>query len=338
MKDKSSSGLGWALLKIRLGLRDLFFSLDYERSFWGLLARLIVPFIAGVLVSHILSEGQNTFVSFAAGAAPPSSNIEKLLYLIAVLLMLAALGIFILIYVYHQLLVNARLSRRFSVTIDRDHHRSGKTHRMAFNRCLGEALNAKRNITVLSPHFPQSHFDAQSTAGDAPAKADSVGHDDYLSLGMEEVIERHAIDKQADFSYRRLVQVDSATDFTETQGKLDRTQLGNTAMAEHVAKMIAKNSESHTANIRAYVRSFVPSFPSTLVIDDKYMYFSLPTYLSSNERDGAKSLEFDLVIGIEDREGEIPRLFRQVITQFEIEAQEIKEVQGAGDAPPPPSV
>lgn len=295
-------------------------SADLDDSLIGWIFRFAIPFLLGAILSTLLSNIEPA-IQLMDGTSPLGNKVAFFIILGLLAFSLVGLGIG---YVVMQLVRTTNNRNRFTLFVDRDFHREGKTHHRAFNRCLSEALRAKSSIHVLSPHFPDTsmHMNEEENLNSS-----DQAHGNYLEGGMEEVIERHVKDVQSDFTYKRVVQLDSGIiESMREDGVVDKSLFGNDAMAIHVEKMIQENEMSHSVDLRVHARTFVPSFPSTLVIDDKYVFFSLPTYTSSENKTDARTLEYDFVLGIQDNTGELPKIFRQIITQFEIAGREIKAV------------
>lgn len=242
--------------------------------------------------------------------------------LIISLLYLSALIWILTLSVLFELNKSIQTARNYDVFLHTDYRVAEFTVKSAFKFCAAEALKAKKSIFVMGPHF--SH-DVVSPPG-------TISHDDYLSDSMNAVVARHAASLDSDFRYERIVQVNSA-DFVSIKeaGIIEVEQFENNPLARHVKKALELSKISHCAVISISALPFVPSFPSVLVIDDRFVFFSVPTSITTDGlgeevSPGAPRTNFDLVLGIEDKSGEIPTLFRQVISKLKQNGRELTKV------------
>jgi hypothetical protein len=126
------------------------------------------------------------------------------------------------------------------------------------------------------------------------------------------------------------VQVDETVfqSIVDNKGVMQPFQFDNDSLAHHVEEMLSLE-RSPTVELSISVMPYLPSFPSILVIDDRFVFFSVPTGLTGrNEilKYGSVRTNFDVVFGIEDVSGEIPILFRQIIMQLKRSAKKVVKV------------
>jgi hypothetical protein len=214
-----------------------------------------------------------------------------------------ALITILLYWLINQIIETRKLlaARSYSVTLG-----MGKN---AFDHCKSAVRQVQQSVDVVGPFFgnPQMYVTDQ--------------HDDYLVEGVDGAIERHQLDEVEDsiFSYFRIVQLNS-TDAVK-KGKIGAAQIGNSGLAKHIWELLEVQKKSPKISIDIRGIGHVESFPSTLVVDNRYVFFSIPT---TQEGDGR--LHMDLVIGIEDQTGFLPSQMRKVIRHLKTVSVEINEV------------
>ena len=133
----------------------------------------------------------------------------------------------------------------------------------AFDYCAAVARQAKESITIISPHFTPDNV--------------SPSHDEYLREGLDKAILVAVERSNGNFRYRRIVQLDqSHAEQVNSDGVIDALVIGNKALAAHINQSIIRNAESQSIDVKIYCRTFVPSLPSIMVIDERFVFFSLP--------------------------------------------------------------
>jgi hypothetical protein len=294
------------------GLRD---NIDVR----GILIRDLIPFLAGAVLAKL------TEYLIDSHIRDESEPYLRMLLLIAIVLSFMLLIFALRISLLTRVL---QASRVYNVFLHRDHYVDGKIRKGAFSFCTAAALKARKSIIVMGPHFEGTTIARSSDETPVPG---TESHDLYLEEGMNAAIERHVRDDDSDFRYERIVQMEPQQyrNMREKRECADSV-FNNQELAIHVHEMLKRAREAHTAEITMYARPYVASFPSTLVIDDRYVFFSLPTGLVTQEEGKEHPSEYeykyDMVLGIEDLTGEIPTLFRQVILQFKKGGCEIEKV------------
>ncbi|MEM7474268.1 MAG: hypothetical protein AAF483_04690 [Planctomycetota bacterium] len=199
-------------------------------------------------------------------------------------------------------------ARQQRVSIHRDSH--------AFSYCEQVVSQAKEKIVIVGPHFTQE------------VKVGTRTHSEYLQNGLEELIDKHVKGNSGELQYLRIVQL--ATGISESirknHGSVSRYLLYDEKLASHVKHCLKETGKNIDFKFRVVGRQFIPSFPSILVVDDRFLFFSLPQPQKDTDTNETM-LDYSLVIAIEDRTKEIPTLFRQIAEQFgEVDSVEIKSV------------
>ncbi len=190
----------------------------------------------------------------------------------------------------------------------------------AFEYCASITQRATKSIYVIGPHFTGGN----GAVGEDVSKATTKDHSEYLEKAMNQALERaQSVDPERSFeghqfTYFRVVQYDPTNlnpDFHST-GKLYSRSIGDAALARHLdVAMKCRNKTDGLIQLNLWARPYVPSMPSILVVDERYVFFSLPTYASAS--DGAKPvLDYNFVFEVEDRSGNVPRHFIRMITQL----------------------
>ena len=202
----------------------------------------------------------------------------------------------------------------------------GLTRSNAFSYCEAVVNAARQSIVIVGPHFTQA------------VDVDTRDHTTYLEDGITRCIERHVNDHSYDstFEYYRVVQLDKDVfegfwrGKTEHDGIADAALFSDEGLARHLQRILGL--QDHSVTCRFFARRFVPSFPSILVVDNRFLFFSLPTKSSVGNSRGVASgvsrkLKYDVVLAIEDQTGEIPTFFSQIAKQFEDEGVRISGVR-----------
>jgi hypothetical protein len=296
-------------------------------------ARLLLEQIAPVAITG--------FVSVIIGASLNNFNWDSpaLLYL--------CIGFFLLGMVASLVYLRALVRRidigaNFEVNTWRDEPPRGWGGRgvSAYDFCSAVAKSAQNSILIIGPHFTHSVANPQTKS-----------HTDYLQNGMMAAILRHVGDEDNKstgvFEYTRILQVDpEVVDTVAADGSMPVNGIADTGLAHHVDKLLKIHKMSEETNISVYARAYVPSFPSILIVDDKWVFFSIPTMMSRTKEissiqsiDEDQELRYDFVFGIEDKSKRIPTEFRKVITQLQTDARQIRALQGKLpdlDEPAPP--
>lgn len=253
-----------------------------------------------------------------------SSGSSYVLILVSILVFTALLNVLLFWTVTEVIMTRRRIeSRSFSVTLGLGEN--------AFDHCKSALRQVQRNVDVVGPYFgdPQMYM--------------TKAHDDYLVEGVDAAIKRHQLDEVEGsiFSYFRLVQLPEKSCVEDS--RVSVTQIGNDGLAKHLKDLLERQKTSTKISIDIRGMGVVPSFPSTLVIDNRYVFFSIPT---TQQGDG--QFHMDLVVGIEDQTGVFPSEMRKVIRHLRTMSREIAEVDGdfprpeisgqsSGDQPAAPS-
>lgn len=259
----------------------------------SLIAGVFVPLIFDEAFKTELIRGQNLHI--VVGLA------------IAVLLCLMVLYL-------HTLLDALQHSTKFDLHLSRDVYVDGTIRRVAFSTCNDVALRAKKRIVVIGPHF-----DKKGSEGD------TTSHDLYLESALTAAVERHAIANNRDFVYERIVQIGREEYIKSREAaRFSLSNFNNQSMAKHIQTMLdirKKYAIGHRISVVA--RPYIASFPSILIVDDHYVFFSLPT--DPADVDGA-GIAYDTVLCIEDDEGGIAGALSDIVLRFKDESFAIREV------------
>jgi hypothetical protein len=145
----------------------------------------VLPFLASGLLSDVLKQFLDYARTDGSCLSTVTSEFIDAFFLVAVTIIFALLSFS---YIERRKADEYIKSRNFHVQIWRDERIGEVFKRSAFEYCTDIALKAKKNITVLSPHFTEWMETGNS-------------HGEYLANGMSYVIEKHRKDPQADFTY-----------------------------------------------------------------------------------------------------------------------------------------
>ena len=271
----------------------------------------ILMLISGIIVGSIFDKAYDIFFS---GMMSKMDITEKFISIISIFLVVIFL---IVISLYLKATFEAVVEyQMYKIHFSQDVRIKGKIKRLAFQGCAAQVLNAKRSILVVGPHF------------DARKKDDTTGHDDYLENSVTEAIYRNTVgglNQRNRFTYLRIAQVGE-----EEQARIGQSNIvssktfDNTSLASHIKEILEIKSVNQNSNIdiKIVVRKFVESFPSILIIDDRYVYFSLPSLV-----DG---VAYDTVLGFEDVDGHIPRALGNMVRRMS-EVGNCAEIAGVRD-------
>lgn len=269
----------------------------------------------GLLFAAVLG----AYVSSVLGAEVTS----KIDTLMVVLLCLSALVWCLAVSVLFELNRSIQSTKNYDVFLHRDYRIGKSVTQTAFSFCAAEAMKARKSIVVMGPHFERSTLLPSGTQS----------HDDYLEESMNSAIDRHISNPDSDFRYERIVQVqpEAFVDFIQEEGRMEPEQFENQSLARHVKHVLELSRSAPNAEISISAIPYVPSFPSVLIIDDRFVFFSVPTGITGQQESlagdtGRPKTNFDVVLGIEDRSGEIPTLFRKVILQFKQNGRQITSI------------
>lgn len=277
--------------------------------------RRLIPFVANVMLGIGIK-----YLLERSASDKSSDDILWVVKGMGTLLVVFILVLMVLTATIREYIDDVRKQQAYRVSV---HENLKGIHgrKTAFDFCAAIAHQAKKSIVIIGPHFQQ---------GSAPLPT----HDQYLNEGLEKAIQRGEDPSHGTFSYHRIVQLDEAQYRRIDNGKVDAAVIGNDALASHLKKCLESNKESRSLDVVVCGKIAVPSFPSLMIVDERYVFFSLPTEQwnrkDSNENpEGVieKSLDFDFVLSIEDATGEIPRAFMQIATQFRIESRPITSIQ-----------
>lgn len=179
----------------------------------------------------------------------------------------------------------------------------------AYDFCSDRAYEASESIYIFGPLFTDQFID--------PRGGDKSAHDRYLEEGIEAAVNRHFALSHSRFTYYRVAQVSEGFDKAiDARGYIRAGALENEALANHVKRVLARD-RVQSLKIEINVRSPVPTFPSTMVIDSRWVFFSLPTRIPVGDGDDSgEFLAYQFVVGIEDTTGVIPNLFKRIIEDF----------------------
>ena len=201
-------------------------------------------------------------------------------------------------------------------------HRNTKVA-SAFVACGARAEQAEREIMIVGPHFEEDPVSSRD-------------HNDYLVEHITATVQRHA-SIPSPFKYTRLLQLSADDDYVlRTQhGDIPRSRLRDAGTIDHISQVLSVGRQ-HGGRIEIDVRGrkFVPSFPSILIVDDHHMFFSLLTAGANDgvdegegaAGDGHVPLDFNLVLEIEDRDGGVISVFKEVVKHLAYDAQQVKRV------------
>jgi hypothetical protein len=281
-----------------------------------------LPSIATAVVSFVLSKifSKDTTWDFEWGV------LLTLLALVATLISLFFSVLWLISVEEQRNFFRVSISKESS-----EDERHGRTN-IAFYNCTSAANRATKSIYVVGPHF-SSHM---------PQGRYSTGHAEYLSKGMREALDRASqLDPREEeggrqFEYFRVIQMDQAEVDSIRNQSVRWEAVGDASLAEHVAHALDLGREHGSLHVQVFGRSYIPSLPSILVIDERYVFFSLPTLRVPHGDDGDKKpeLHYDFVFEIEDLTGDTARNFIRLIKQLERGAVQIQGVIGApGIAP-----
>jgi hypothetical protein len=156
-----------------------------------------------------------------------------------------------------------RKSNVHRVDIWRDDPRNEEVS--AYADCKTEAQRATSSIKVIGAHY-------------GPEIDITDSHDDYLARGIMIALRRNAENTKRLFQYYRLVQVGEDVSLTELREQgLMRKHVGDVGMFLHIADALKLYGTVPGMDVQIYVRRYIASAPSILMIDQSHVYFSLPT-------------------------------------------------------------
>lgn len=206
----------------------------------------------------------------------------------------------------------------------------------AYDFCSTIAKSAQKSILIIGPHFTHSVVNPKTAS-----------HTYYLQNGIMAAILRHVGAEDSKslgvFDYTRILQVDPEVIDTIDADQMPVAGIADAGLARHVDMLLKIHKMSEEINISVFVRAYVPSLPSMLIIDDTWIFFSIPTLMSrtkeallNKQKELSKinvtpedqELRYDFVFGIEDKSMRIPIEFRKVITQLQTDARLIRSLKG----------
>ena len=211
-------------------------------------------------------------------------------------------GLLYMVVTYLDLVVDGiKRARNYRFFVHADANVNGQIKKGAFAFCTRVAASAERRIVVMGPYFDQDEKDSS--------------HDFYLDEGIMGAVNRHLQMGSQDFEYQRIVQMDQDVyESCRDEREFFAGALNNIGLAKHVAEVLdlASSHPTQGPKIEIFARPHVASFPSMLLVDDRFVFFSLPTELT---RSGSRRT-YDLVLGFEDVSGAMPKLLRSVVRKF----------------------
>ncbi|SRR6266436_8191931 len=224
-----------------------------------------------------------------------------------------------LIYYINRYIDETERSKVYSVHVWRDRPEIRKGRQSPYDFCSAIAKQAEQYIHVIGPHF---------TEESSHVSVGTESHDEYLTEGMAAAINRHIVSVAAGgeaihrFEYLRIIQMDEGKRRgIDEDGHADAHLIPNDALTKHLVEVMESSEGADTLDVKIFARDFVPSMPSILVVDDRWVFFSLPSYT------GGQSLKYNFVLGIEDRTGKIPAEFSNLIRQISKEGRQIKKIK-----------
>jgi hypothetical protein len=188
--------------------------------------------------------------------------------------------------------------------------REGTTSKStAFDYCNSCVAKAKREILVISPHFPSG----------MDVLPETESHDRYLNNdgdGVTALLRRHVQSGQGILRYKRILQIDDGDLLDVRNGVIAGHLIRNDALRKHLAEAMAlANANRSKIELVVVARKYTPSLPSILIIDDEHVFFSLPTNGTDARNTATK---YDFVLSIRESEPSRPIVenFKGMFNQF----------------------
>lgn len=175
--------------------------------------------------------------------------------------------------------------------------------------------NAQKSIYIISDYSPP----------DRSIKYTDERRD-YLST-IEGVVKKH-VDSNTQFEYKRLLQTDKADDIKRI---LTRNHLrGDEQTFEHCSKVIDLIQNNRTqVHVQLFVSKPIPSSPSILIVDQKYVLFTIPSKkeaIESMNSEYADLANFG-VLYVEDHTGKLTTDFKRMFDSFASDSKQIAKVE-----------
>lgn len=283
-------------------LRRLWLSVKHSLEQRGLLLTVAAA-VLGYVSAAFLQVGIEDFLDGDENRLLPRATLVLWILNFAAIIFVAMLAS-ILISIRSEL----RGVKRFSVTWSERPEGDGPVRRDgAYEYCSQKAWEAETRIDIFGPVFTHQHSDDQTI------------HDHYLEDGIEKAVYRRRGQKEGtDFRYKRVIQTtrDIGKAVPSGGSTMLKGAMGNDALATHVEKVL-HGDRQRGVEVSVVVREPVPGFPSTMIIDDRWVFFSLPTQKTPTRAGAAgERFDYDFVIGIEDDTKAFPRQLRTIIDEF----------------------
>lgn len=183
------------------------------------------------------------------------------------------------------------------------------------------SLSAKHSILVLSHHVPEE-VDMQYTSS----------RKNYLADGIEKAIKLRLSHPDAPaITYRRIIQSDK---IDEVQGVLHSSIMkGDRQTFDHCSNIFNMMEGKMYSNVMVDFRVCrpIPSFPSTLIVDDKYVLIALSARAPKLATPDNKYAIVGVLL-IEDRDGKTVQGFKNIFTRFYENSDSIHTIVDAGRA------
>lgn len=254
------------------------------------------------LSSIVISAGAGLFLKESFFDFSSTEKTMQFFYSLSLLSMLIALS-------YIKEFIPKQTTTKIFLSTD-------KSNKSAYEYCSDKANEATKSIFVFGPCF-------NDTIG-------TTSHDDYLAIGILKAIYKHinnSYNNAEQFNYTRFVQLEqSVYAVSPKNGIVKSASINNKALSDHIDEILKINKQ-HT-EIKAEIKAIghVTSFPSTLIIDDRFIFFSLASNLQNNDASN-KKLQYDVVLGIEDENGKVAKEFRSIIEKFSLNSFQITEIK-----------
>lgn len=286
--------------------------LDDEKSLPYRMFAVFLPFVLGALSAYLLEQ---FFEQTGEGRAT-----------VAAAQLLASAGLVIAIVAFMNVMMahysGIRAMNMFMVEVWRDDPRTVRA--TAYDGCALAARRAEKSIKVVSPHFARGLLDSETPS-----------HNDYLTDGIFNAL-RLNLDRHEDrepFEYQRIIQIESPTHLKDlkTTHRLRLEHINDRALFVHICYCLFFDPLPNM-DVKIYATAVLPSFPSTLIIDDTSVFFSLPTNLSGDswrsDDDPVKErgrLQIDFVLGLRDQTRRAPVRFKHLFDKLKNGAAHIAE-------------
>jgi hypothetical protein len=149
----------------------------------------------------------------------------------------------------------------------------------------------------------------------------------FLLDGIEQVIKKQ-IEQFPDhlFSYKRIIQSEKAVE----AGRVLKSDFmeGDSQTLEHCQRvaLMMRDKISRNVNVEFFISRPVPSFPSMMIVDDKYVLLGLvtkPPKISGT----SKGMMVAGALIIEDRDGKTVKGFKSIAERFLQDSEKIDKIE-----------